>query len=190
MVLSKNYLPLLFFITSFIGHAQEAPHETGQLKISPFFGFFESERVEGMALILKGEYARFLDDNLNAKQAYELSLGYCANGFIQYDEFGPGQSRPKSGVLVGLHSNWYYDLAPGFWLSPIGQLGGGLLMIKRTPASNVYDFYLSGNLGAGLRLGRANKPFNATMLLAGQGGYKPGSWFYAVGYQLGFEWRL
>lgn len=190
MVLSKNYLPLLFFITSLIGHAQESPHETGQLKISPFFGFFQSDGVEGMALILKGEYARFLDDNLNAKQAYELSLGYCANGFIQYDEFGPGQSRPKSGVLVGLHSNWYYDLAPSYWISPIGQAGVGGLLVKRVPASSVYDFYLSSNVGAGLRFGRAAKPFNFSMLVATQFGYKPSYWFYTLGYQLGFEWKL
>lgn len=189
-IIYKTSLLLLFsLLVCRLSHGQEEVSLGKRHKVATAFSFLEADAVAGMAISLRYEYVRVLDEDYRTKQAFEASFGYCANSLVDYD-FTPGQSLPGSGWLLGLHSNWYYDLAPGYLISPVGQAGAGLLMINRASNHSVFDLYLSSNVGFGFRIGRAKKPFNVLLLFATQFGYKPNHLYYAAGYQIGFDWRL
>jgi hypothetical protein len=135
------------------------------------------------------EYLKTRDEDFHGKQSYELILGRSSTGAITYDE---GGTRPSNSIFMALHSNWYYDVVPNYYLSPVGIAGAGFTVINRIERGAALDLYPSINLGLGLRFGRPWKKLNFLLSINGQIGFGliPSKYLYGLGYQMGLEYRF
>ena len=184
-----KYLGILLLLQIFSGYGQAEERSGNSLKTSLYAAWLEGHDVEGLLLATRLEYLKTVDANFNGKQGYELILGRSSTGAINYDD---GGTRPSNSVFVALHSNWYYDVAPEAYVSPLGMAGAGFTVIHRIERGTVLDFYPTINLGAGLRFGRPWRKLNFLLSINGQLGlgFSPNNYYYSLGYQMGVEYRF